>query len=105
LISGEPVGGEDGEERRCSVQNRGEARSDLMLPPDDETEGNGVVDKSHDKEGTPQSGVLARQEAHGPGTQPETQAAEAHSKEDNCEDRQILERHGIEKERSSPDDA
>jgi hypothetical protein len=50
---------EHGEERRGGVQDRGEPRGDRGLAPDDQAEGQDVVEQPYDEEGAPDAAASA----------------------------------------------
>jgi hypothetical protein len=63
LIGGQEVGEDGGEERRAGVQDRGEPAGDARLAPEDQAEGNDVVQRGHDREGLPRRGRAAAGDA------------------------------------------
>ena len=59
LAAGQKMSQDNAENGGCGIQDGGQAAVDMGLAPDNQTEGDQVVDKTHEQKGAPTSSVSA----------------------------------------------
>jgi hypothetical protein len=102
LVRRQEMGEQHGEQRRRGIEDRGDARGDVLLAADNEREGDGVVDEADAEEGSPDAPVGRQLQPHGPEQAQHQHRCHGNPPDDHREHRQFLHRHGIEEERAAP---
>jgi hypothetical protein len=96
------MGDEHGEERRRGVEDRGETRRDVDLPPGDEREGNRVVEKPHAEERGPGGAIVREGRARDPQHSMQRERRQRHPCGDEEDRRDLPHRDAHEQERAAP---
>ena len=91
------------EDRRHSIQDRGLAGGDMPLPPDNQDEGQHIVEESHDKKGPPDSRITRQAFATPSQDQQKDHRGNRNKAHNNGENRKLIDSDTVRQERTGPD--
>ncbi|MNL51524.1 hypothetical protein D3C87_1746280 [compost metagenome] len=96
------MGDDDGKERRRRIEDRGKPAGNMGLAPDDQAEGNDVVEQAHAEKGAPYGPLPWQMKAHDAADDQQCRGSEADTQRDDGDGWQFLDGNADEKERSAP---
>jgi len=102
LVRREQVGGQHGEQRCGGVRNGDEATGDVVLPPNDQREGDHVVEQPHAEKGGPDRTLCRHALAEDAQQKQERCGGHGDPQPDQGEGGQFTDGHAVEEERNRP---